>query len=159
MYIMETEEQKKYVGRGLTGLTNLGNTCFMNSTIQCLSHTYELNDFLKKGAIEIANQITFKIFDDISQQKRKLGHKFNIISYLDNKPSGCVISYTIVPGDTHNPPYSLRIVAKRISTRNLSGMVESLFISIVKLGKYSGMFKGVRIISSGTFSFIKSIHF
>lgn len=46
---MATSLFDKYANRGLTGLANVGNSCYLNSCMQVLSHTYELNEFLASG--------------------------------------------------------------------------------------------------------------
>ncbi|CAD8059433.1 unnamed protein product [Paramecium sonneborni] len=53
--IDEEDNHEQTIKSGLTGLQNLGNTCFMNAAIQCLSNTYEFTEFVLSK--EFQNQL------------------------------------------------------------------------------------------------------
>lgn len=44
-----TENEESGGCRGVTGIYNMGNTCYMNSAIQCLSNTKPLTEYFMEG--------------------------------------------------------------------------------------------------------------
>lgn len=55
---------QQYANKGLTGLANIGNTCYINSCMQLLSHTYELNDLLNKNKTKLNNNIESNVYQE-----------------------------------------------------------------------------------------------
>jgi ubiquitin C-terminal hydrolase len=54
-YLASNNLITKYNNKGLTGLCNLGNTCYINSCMQILSHCYELNEVIDMLEQKISN--------------------------------------------------------------------------------------------------------
>jgi ubiquitin C-terminal hydrolase len=61
-YLASNNLISKYNDKGLTGLCNLGNTCYINSCMQILSHCYELNEVidLLEQNISITNGVVLR---------------------------------------------------------------------------------------------------
>ena len=57
------KDYEEYKDRGLTGLANVGNSCYLNSLMQIFSHTYELTKFLESDNLK--DKINTKKIDSV----------------------------------------------------------------------------------------------
>ena len=73
---MNMEKYEQYKDKGLTGLANVGNSCYINSCMQLLSHTYELNNFLDTFNNKVNGNIESVIFNEWNKLRLLISIRF-----------------------------------------------------------------------------------
>ena len=68
--VYEYENTNYYVGRGLVGLKNIGNTCYLNSSLQALSNTLQLTHYI----------LSDRWKNEVSIEVNKKRHEYYIFS-------------------------------------------------------------------------------
>ncbi len=121
--------------KGLSGLQNLGNTCFLNSAMQCFSHTFELNQMLDNADIltKLNNKTEAVLLKEWNELRKLLWSKNCIIT-----PGGFV----------HN----VQQVAIKLNNDNFAGWAQNdlpEFIYFMMNGFHTALSREVDIHISG----------
>ena len=81
-------KKERYISKGLSGLVNLGNKCFMNSVLQCLSNTLKLTDYFLSSKYKE---------DDIDKMNNRKKEYYLILSYLNMIINGWETNQVLKP--------------------------------------------------------------